>query len=457
MIEPILNMAKDMSYLPIIPVAPEHRNERALELLTRLKVQFRSVLLAMDSCVKCGICANACHTYLGTQDPYNIPANRAGLMRGVYRRYFTTAGRVFSSFAGAEEFSDELLEKWVNYFYQCNECRRCAEFCPFGIDTAEVTIAARQILTELGLVPKFIMDTATMLDKSGNNMGIPVPAAKDSIEFMEEDLEDEYGFKIPLPVDLEQADILYIPSSADFFTNYDTMIGVAKYFYAIGASWTMDSGVLETANFGLFFDERTQKEHTHRKMAAAKKCGAKKMVAGECGHGWREFKMYTESIFGPHEFEITHIHEEVSKSILEGKLKFDKSKNDEFKVTYHDPCNYARAAGLIEIPRFIMNYIVNDFKEMTPNKEKNFCCGGGSGILFAEIEPLRKKLGAEKLKQVTALEDRNFLCAPCSICKAQLPLVFEDYAKEPGHEDFTIAGLMDLVGFALVLEENKSN
>ncbi|SMB80201.1 Fe-S oxidoreductase [Desulfonispora thiosulfatigenes DSM 11270] len=453
--KPILNMAKSLTYLPISPPDPEHRDERALELFERMKSQFRSVLMAMESCVKCGRCANACHTYLGTQDPYNIPANRADLMRKVYKRHFTTTGRVFGSFAGGEEFSDELLEKWVNYFYQCNECRRCSVFCPFGIDTAEVTIAARQILTYLGIVPKFIMDTATMLHKSGNNMGIPVPAAKDSIEFMEDDLEDEYGYKIPLPVDLEQADILYIPSSADFFTNYDTMIGVAKYFYAIGASWTMDTSVLETANFGLFFDEYTQKEHTHRKLAAAKKCGAKKIIAGECGHGWREFKMYTESIFGPHEFEITHIHEEVAMSIKKGELKFDKSVNDHLKVTLHDPCNYARGAGLIEAPRYVLKHVVNDFKEMTPNKEKNFCCGGGSGLLFEEIKDIRKKLGAQKVKQIETLADRNYLCAPCSICKAQLPLVFEDFKKETGHEDFTIAGLMDLVGFAMVLEENN--
>lgn len=444
-------MAKDCDYLPITPVDPKYRDQRALELFERKKNQFRSVLMAMETCVKCGRCAEACHTYLGTKDPNNIPARRADLMRKVYKRYFTLGGKVFGGFTGAAEFSDELLEKWINYFWQCNECRRCAVFCPFGIDTAEVTIAAREILTYLGLVPKFIMDTAKMLKQSGNNMGIPKAAAYDSIEFFEEDIEEELGFKVPLPVDKEQADILYIPSSADFFTNFDTMVGVAKYYYAIGANWTMDSSVLETANFGLFFDEVTQKEHNKRKLDAAKKCGAKKIVAGECGHGWRAFKMYTDSLYGPHDFEITHIHEDVAASIKKGELKFDKSKNDDFKVTYHDPCNYARGAGLIEAPRYVLNHVVNDFKEMTPNKEKNFCCGGGSGILFEEITDIRKKLGAQKVKQVEALGDRNYLCAPCSICKAQLPLVFEDYVKE--HPDFQVAGLMDLVGFALVLEE----
>ena len=36
--------------------------------------------------------------------------------------------------------------------------------------------------------------------------------------------------------------------------------------------------------------------------------------------------------------------------------------------------------ALADIPREIMSYIAEDFREMTPNKEHNFCCGGGGGL-----------------------------------------------------------------------------
>ncbi len=114
--------------------------------------KFRSFRLFMDVCVRCGACADKCHFYLGSGDPKNMPVLRAELLRSIYRRYFTPAGRIFRGLAGGRELTEDVIKELYYYFYQCTECRRCSVFCPFGIDTAEVTMIARELLNLIGLI-----------------------------------------------------------------------------------------------------------------------------------------------------------------------------------------------------------------------------------------------------------------------------------------------------------------
>ena len=440
-----LHLAKENEVLSIgiKPLTPEEQQKKAIEGIEEYRQQFRSLMVMLETCTKCGACAKQCHSYLGTEDFNNIPVARADLFRKIYKRYFTFTGKMMAKFSGAEDIDHETLGKWVTYFYQCNECRRCSVFCPFGIDTAEITIAARHILTKLGIVPRFMTGIANNMEKTGNNMGIPKPAILDCCEFMEDEMREETGQDIKIPVDKPNSDVLYVPSSADFFTNVDTMIGVAKMFHVLGVNWTIPSSVLEAANFGLLFDLDTMKEQNKRLRKAAAEVGAKLVVQGECGHGWRAAKMYTEGANGPTDFGIVHVLEYAAQHLPQMKLK-----KLPMRVTLHDPCNYARAGDIIEQPRDIIKACVTEFVDMTPNREENFCCGGGSGILMDEMMEIRMQLGKKKAEQVKALGELDYFATPCSICKAQLPHVMKHY----GMGDLKLGGVMDLVGKALVID-----
>lgn len=81
--------------------------------------------------------------------------------------------------------------------------------------------------------------------------------------------------------------MLFNPSSSDLYTNTDGLMAVAKIFYKAGVSWTLSSKIAETANFGLFFHEPTMREHNRKLIEAGKELGVQRIVAGECGHGWR--------------------------------------------------------------------------------------------------------------------------------------------------------------------------
>jgi len=432
---------KEAQAIGFPPVAEAEHQMRLLAEIDDYRKSARSLMVMLETCTKCGACAEACHSYLGTQDFNNIPAARADLFRKIYKRYFTFTGKNLSRFIGAEDFDAETIGKWVTYFYQCNECRRCAVFCPFGIDTAEITIAARHILTRLGVMPRFMAGIAANMAKTGNNMGIPKPAILDSAEFMEDEMREETGLEIKITVDKPGSDILYIPSSADFFSNIDTMIGAAKMFHALEVNWTIPSTVLEAANFGLLFNLDVMKEQNERLREAAASLGAKLVIQGECGHGWRAAKMYTEGATGPAPFELVHVLEYAYQHLP--KFKLNKLP---WRVTLHDPCNYARAGDIIEQPRAIIKACVTDFVEMTPNRERNYCCGGGSGLLMDEMMEIRMQLGKKKAEQVKELGHLDYLASPCSICKAQLPHVMKHY----GMGDLKMGGVMDLLGKALV-------
>jgi len=449
---PVKATDAEMKNIHIDPVPDGQKVEAALKHLDDMRKKFRSFVLAMESCVKCGACAENCHTYLGTKDPNNIPTNRAELIRKIYRRYFTLEGRWFGKLVGAEDLNLDIIEQWYSYFYQCNECRRCAMSCPFGIDTCEVTFVARQILHWLGIVPKLHANVGAAMEKVGNHTGLPKPGIVDTLEFLSEEIMDEFGVEVTFPVDKPDSDIMYIPSSADFLLNPNTLTGAGMFFTYIGANWTIPSTVTEAGNFGLLFDQRfTQRHNVTRLLDAAQKLRVKKIVWGECGHGWRAAKMYIPTLADrPVPWPITHLHDETAYYINTGQLKLDPSKNDH-PVTLHDPCNYGRACGLTQQLRDVLQACVTDFREMTPTREKNFCCGGGSAILFddPEMYQLRIKFSAKKADQVRATgvgkNGDGILCAPCSICKAQLYPMVEEHKL--GVE---VKGLADLLGRALV-------
>ncbi len=434
---------RELHEIGVSPVSGEALQENAVKLMHDCREFSRSLSVMLESCTRCGACARACHSYLGTDDFYNIPAARAGLFRRIFDRYFTWKGKLSGKFSGKSAFDSATAERWARYFYQCNVCRRCATFCPFGIDTGEITIAARNILTRLGIAPHFMVSVARNELTTGNNTGILKPAIVDSCSFLEEELREETGLDIRIPVDKHRARVLYVPSSSELFTNVETLLGAAKMFHCLGLDWTLSSTILEAANYGFLFDMDIMKKHNRRLRIAATAVGAELVVQGECGHGWRVARMFSEGANGPVTFRLTHILELAAANL--SRFRLTKLP---VRATLHDPCNYGRGSGLIDAPREIMRSCVEEFVEMSPNRELNFCCGGGSGLLMDEMKDVRILLGKKKAEQIMSIRPLDYLALPCASCKAQMPLVLKHY----GMGEIRTGGVMDLLGKALIME-----
>jgi Fe-S oxidoreductase len=423
--------------------------EMALHKLDDLRHERRSVQLFLDACVRCGACADQCHFFLGTGDPKNMPVARAELLRKVYRRYFTTGGKLVGRLAGAEELSEQVLQEWYTYFYQCSECRRCATVCPMGIDTAELTAAAREVMASVGVATKYVTEVVKKAHEIGNNLGIPEAAWRDSCQFLEEEMKEETGRDIRIPVNEVGAEVLLVPPSADLFANTDTMIGYAKLFHAAGISWTTSTYASEAGNFGLFLNYQHLQKVNRRLVDAARELKVKRLVIGECGHAWRAAQAFTDTLNGPLDFLQKpcpeHICELAARLIQAGAVKLDRAANDGQIVSYHDPCNVARAGGMLEEPRAILRAVLNDFREMPEDtiRQRTFCCGAGGGMLAEELMEVRMK-GAKPRVEAFKTTGANCLATPCAICKAQLPVAFQHYGVEA-----PVVGVMDLLSKAI--------
>ena len=440
----------------------------AIDKMGELLGKYRSLQVFLDACVKCGACTDKCHYFLGTGDPKNMPVGRQDLFRKVYRRYYTFAGKYLPWLVGAEDLTKDVLDDWYSYFHQCSECRRCSVYCPYGIDTAEITMAAREIMASVGLGQKYSNEIIGKVHKLGNNLGLPLAALANTLEGLEEDVEEETEIKVRFPLDEAGAEVLLVTPSADFFAEpqVDGLIGYAKVFHQAGISWTLSSHASEAANFGLFVGSyENMRKVALRIREAALELGVKRIVFGECGHAWRVAYNFLDTLAGPFDFldrrypVPQHIVEVTHDLIKRGALTLDASANDERRVTFHDSCNIARASrmgdipgGQFVLPREVLSAVCNHVYEMRADTigEATFCCGGGGGLLTDDLVELRVK-GAmprmQALKEVVDAHDVTHLVAICAICKSQFAKVLPIY----GFEMDQILSLHQLVGDAIVL------
>ncbi len=475
-----------MAHLKPFVAAPEHQealgfpgelpddwHDKAIAKFGELLEKNRALKVYMDSCVKCGACTDKCHYFLSTSDPKNMPVARQDLMRSIYRRYFTFAGKYFPKWVGARDLTREILDEWYSYYHQCSQCRRCSVYCPYGIDTAEISMAAREILDHIGIGQKYCNEILGKVHKIGNNLGLPEPALIDTLEGLEEDIEDETGVVVKMPVDVKGADILLITPSADFFAepHVDGLMGYAKVFHQAGASWTMSSYASEAGNFGMFIGSYEQMQKASMRIRqAAIDLGVKRIIVGECGHAWRVAYSFWNTLIGPWDFLDQsypipqHICEYTHDLIEKGELKFDKSKNDHMTLTYHDSCNVARATrmgdtpgGQFEIPRAVIKAVCNNYVDMDPDTihEKTFCCGGGGGLLTDDLMEIRVKGGMPRMQALEEVANDHgvtHMAAICAICKSQFSKIMPKY----GFEMDAIVSVHQLVSNAIILDGQES-
>jgi len=445
--------------------------------------RFRSIKVFMDICVRCGACADKCHFFIGSGDPKNMPVLRAELLRSVYRNDFTTAGKIigsigknFKKIIGARELDLQVLKEWWYYLFQCSECRRCSVFCPYGIDTAEITIMGRELLNLIGLNVDWIATPVANCYRTGNHLGIQPHAYKDMMDFFTDDIEEITGVRVEPSFNKKGADILFITPSGDIFADPGTFtcMGYMMLFHYLkekyGFDITWSTYASEGGNFGFFTSHEMMKRLNSKMYAEAKRLGVKWILGGECGHMWRVIHQYMDTMNGPADFleepvspitgtkfenakstKMVHITEFTADLIKHNKLDLDPSRNDHLKVTYHDSCNTARGMGLLEEPRYVIKNVCNNFYEMPANtiREQTFCCGSGSGLNAGENMELRMQGGLPRANAVKYVHEKhgvNMLACICAIDRAALPASMEYWVPE-----VDVTGVHEMVANALIL------
>ena len=431
--------------------------EKVVASISAIKKGPRAMQMYMDMCAKCGTCATVCPVYYGKAEKRYNPAERTDLIRRIYRKYCTLSGRLFGKLAGAEDFNEAELEEWRKIWYECTGCRRCATHCPFGIDHSVITRKGRAILDQLGVTPDTMQKVVEVSLETRNTDGASAEAFIAAVEFLEEEMEEEHGIPIKIPVDVKGADYFYVPPAGDVLVNLEATMGLAKVFHVLGMAdkWTMSSRCFDGANYGLFTgSDAHMKQDNKVYVEEAKDLGCKTMLMGECGHAHRIMKMIMEKAgwWGELPFSITNCMQWTADHIKNGRLEFDKSKNPQ-PVTYHDPCNFGRSCGITEEPRVILNAACSDYRDMHPNRDDNWCCGGGGGLsAMDDILEFRMEIsGKKKLEQVRET-GAKYLATACSNCKRHLTQLMEHH-----DEEVEVGGVHDMLSRAILIDGKAAN
>jgi len=391
---------------------------------------------------KCGRCAAACQLYEATGAEEDIPCHRSELLLKVYRRYFTQTGILKAKLFGGFTLTDAHVDEMAESYYRCTACRRCKATCPVGIDHALVTHLARWILAEIDVIPRALLVSVReqLEGKTMNTSAIPIPALKDTCEFLEEELQDIYDVDIKYPFDEEGAEFLFVPAVSDFIMEADTLMGNAAIMHVTGGSWTIGTGNYDGINYGLFYSDRMMERIVNNVIAEAHRLKVDKILIGECGHATRS-AWYVPAFGGPDAPPVVNCLEYAYEQLKAGKIPLKAEKIPE-RVTYHDPCNIARSGRIIEQPRELLKAICADYVEMTPNRTENYCCGGGGGtVSIDEIRTFRTgPLGKRKADQIRDT-GAQIVVSPCANCKKQL----KELCQDNGLEEVEVAGLHDLL------------
>ncbi|MBW2516953.1 MAG: (Fe-S)-binding protein [Deltaproteobacteria bacterium] len=376
--------------------------------------------LYLETCTRCGVCIEACHVHASMGQVKYIAAYRAEIVRRLYKKYFKGRGKIWPSVGEAKELSEMALDELYEAAYSCTGCRRCMVYCPFGIDTQMLMSIAKLLLVGAEMEPEILTLLADTSIEKGKSIDLFKDSFMEGIKRLEAEVVSKWKLEAgetAIPVDVEGADLLYVA-----LAGAHSIIPAAAIFNAAKENWTLS--FFEAVNFGAFVGDPTKtKLILDRIVNEARRLKVKEVCICECGTAYRVMKQLT----GKQPFKVSSITEVHARYIREGRIKLDKTRV-EGAVTYHDPCQIARNAGVIDEPRYILQHLTEDFRELTDEPRYNWCCGGGGGLVAMGEDTLdfRMKSARVKADQVNAT-GAKVLATACENCHAQLSNLNDHY------------------------------
>ncbi len=397
----------------------EKRKENLLALLADKLSQ--SMRLYMENCTRCGVCVEACHAYVSTGDARYTPVARAQNIRRLFEKYHKFTGKVAPWLNEAVELDDLWMNKVFETAFTCTGCRRCMTYCPFGIDTQQIQAIAKALLIGADMDPiPLTMKAKDSIAKGENAEATREKFARAMEQLREEVIErwkKEAGEDV-IPLDVEGADVFYVSMA-----ERHSIVPAAAILNAARANWSLS--YYEAVNFGAFVGNPLMTAQiSDRIVHEAEKLKVEQMVICECGTAYRVMK----HVIGKRDFEVTTLVQLIDRYLKEGRIKLDKSKV-EGRITYHDPCQIARNGGVYEAPRNCLKALTDDFVETTPNRQANWCCGGGGGLVVAGEPEFRMETSRVKAEQLKATR-ADIVATACEMCYAQLTELVDEYELE---------------------------
>tara|TARA_R110001599_G_scaffold22617_1_gene83370 strand:- start:50563 stop:51900 length:1338 start_codon:yes stop_codon:yes gene_type:complete len=420
-----------------LPMVPEDQVEAGYKKIDDLT--WKS-LLHLDACTKCGRCQDAC------------PANAVGAPlspRDVILSLREFANKALSKKELPEEAELDIHGKdvgqvFMETLWSCRTCLACVEICPVAVEHVPIIVQMRRQLVEQGDMDPILQKTLGTIHKSGNSFG----ESKRKRAKWAKDLPFEIKDARKEPVDV----LWFVGDYASFDPRNQVVTrSFAKLLHQAGI------------NFGLLFEAEMNSGNDVRRVGeeglydflatsnigTIQSCDFKSIVTTD-PHSFNTIRNEYPDFGG--EFEIQHYTTLVKELFEQGKLKLNKQNNQ--RVTFHDPCHLGRYNKGYDAPREVIKMLGYDLVEMDRNRDNSFCCGAGGGRIWIPDPVGIEKPSANRMREAGEIEGLEVFIVSCP----KDLTMFEDALKTSGFEgQFVVRELIELINDCVEYDESNDD
>jgi quinone-modifying oxidoreductase, subunit QmoC len=300
--------------------------------------------------------------------------------------------------------------------WTCASCNNCVEHCPRGIGILDLIKSVRHHVVAAGSLPRSFTAAVQSLKHDGNPWGPQLQRnGNPGAGHRANRLDWLNGAKLPAYTSEHEYCLFTCCTTA-----YDTSpakgsqkagIALVRLLEQAGVSY----GTLGTSESccGDLVDKLgasdVAAELARKNTEMFLNAGVSKIltISPHC------LNSFTKDYDGLKQIAQVHYTELLAELIQKSSLTPVHSLD--LKVTYHDPCYLGRHSGIYEAPRRILAAIPGvTLIEMQNNRERSFCCGGGSGGPWKQ-NGSRESLGEVRIKEALGT-GAEIIATACPYC-----------------------------------------
>jgi len=355
------------------------------------EVNYKDFIEEARACVQCGYCVNVCPTnqgWLSSTPRGKLLALKNFFLDRPYNRR-------------------KITQEFVNRVYECTMCGRCEEDCTVKIRSPELWGSLRSDLQRNGFSLDSIEGLINVLIESRNTAGKPLEKQVDWLR------------KARLssnPMEKEKAQVFYFVgcNSAYFAMAYSIAQSFAQILDLMGIDFVTVGGKEWCCGFPFLVAGKPDesREFILHNIERVKEFGAYTVITNcpGCYRVWSD--EYRKIIQDDHGLNVLHTSQFLARAIEEGRIRLNEMKE---RVTYHDPCDLGRNAGVYDEPRYVIKSIPGvNFVELEDHREYAMCCGAGGDLLAVNLK-LSQEISKRRAEQVIE-SGANLLITSCPSC-----------------------------------------